>query len=118
MTISAQSHQGLTELLRVVKKIVETERAKQPEAEPEAAVPHLTLNDQQLAWNVVKQGDIFVVSGKKIEKFAARTNFDNEDGVIRIRDIMKKMGIMHALVRQGINPGDTIQIGHHGHITY
>lgn len=121
--ISAQTKQGVPELLRKVRDIVAAERARQAaeaaEKAPADGVPVLTLDNAPLAWNVRKEADdLYVVTGNKIEKFAARTHFDNEDGVARLRDIIKKMGIMHALVRQGIKAGDRIRIGHHGEFTY
>jgi len=122
--VSAQTHAGLTELLRATKKIVFSERERMAQAQQEnetetSGLPRLTLNNDHLAWNVQKVGENrFVVTGHKIEKFAARTDFANEDGLQRLRDIMKKMGIMHALVRQGINADDTVQIGRYGSFTY
>ncbi len=52
----------------------------------------------------------FIVTGAKIEKFARRTNFDQFESVNRLRDIMRKMGITHELLRQGAI-GSLIQIG-------
>ena len=46
--------------------------------------------------------------GGRADKFAARTDFDNEESIRRFRDILKKMGVMHALSRQGAVPGDTV----------
>jgi GTPase len=123
MAISAQSKQGLPELLRKVRVIVEAERAKQIELEEEeeaTGIPVLTLetadND---AYTVTKEDDHrYVVTGAKIERFAARTHFNSEEGVMRLRDIMQKTGIMHELVRQRISPGDTIAIGNEGELTY
>lgn len=121
--ISAQTKQGVSELLRKVRDIVAEQRARQAaeaaEKAPEDGVPVLTLDSTPLAWQVRKEADdLYVVTGNKIEKFAARTHFDSEDGIARLRDIMKKMGITHALVRQGINAGDRIRIGRHGEFTY
>jgi GTP-binding protein len=120
LSISAQAHTGLKELLRVTQKLVAEERARVVEEEEVEAnqLPRLTIQNEQLAWNVTKTGDFYVVTGHKIEKFAARTDFSNEDGIQRIRDIMKKMGIMHAVVRQGINPGEMIQISRYGKFPY
>jgi GTP-binding protein len=56
---------------------------------------------------------IFVVSGPKIEKFAARTDFDNVHGVNRLRDILRKLGIAHELERQGARGSSKIQIAGH-----
>jgi GTP-binding protein len=112
--ISSATKQGVPELLRTVLKLVETERAHERAAEVAAdapTVPVLTLDDDNDAWEVIKQEDEYVVTGPKIERFAVRTNFDSPEGVERLRDIMHKIGIMHELVRQGIEPGNTIRIG-------
>jgi GTP-binding protein len=112
--ISAASKQGVTDLLRTVLKIVETQRAHERAAEAAIdapTVPVLTLDDDNDAWEVTKQEDEYVVRGTKIERFAVRTDFNNPAGIERLRDIMKKTGIMHELVRQGVGPGDTIRIG-------
>ncbi len=117
--ISALTKQGLPELLRQIRKIVEQARTEQAAQQPaEATLPVLTLKNDQHAWKVAKEGDVFVVKGNKIERFAMRTDFNSEEGVRRLRDIMKKMGIMHELVRQGVEPGNQIQIAHEGQIAY
>lgn len=118
--ISAPTKQGVPELLRNVRKIVEQERARERAVEAVIAapeVPVLTINDQDDAWEVTREEDAFVVHGEKIERFARRTDFDSPAGVERLRDIMQRQGIMHELVRQGINPGDSIRIAR-GEITY
>jgi GTPase len=110
--ISAHTKQGMPELLRNVRKLVEQERAHERAAEAMATapdVPVLTLEDRDDGWEVIKEEDAFVVRGTKIERFAARTDFNSPAGVERLRDIMQRHGIMHELVRQGINPGDSIR---------
>lgn len=107
--VSAQAGQGLRELLFAVQAAVKAERSKVAAKEPEK-IPVLRLTDLTNQWRVTKHENTFVVSGHKIEKFAARTNFSSDEGVQRLRDIMKKMGIMHKLVREGIEPGNTIRI--------
>ncbi|HYH74910.1 MAG TPA: GTPase ObgE [Candidatus Saccharimonadales bacterium] len=123
MAISAQTRQGVPELLRKIRAVVEAERAQaaayEEELEAEADVPVLTLEPTDAEWTVTQEDDhIFVVRGTKIERFAARTHFESEEGVQRLRDIMRKVGILHELVRKGINAGDTIRIGDAGSITY
>jgi GTP-binding protein len=121
--MSSQAHIGVTEVLRQAAKMVQAARKKASSFAPEAeAVPVITLDSTQeaLAWRVQKREGQFVVTGTKIEKFAARTNFSSEPGRRRLRDIMRKMGISHELERQGIQTGDTIVIGKHGghHLTH
>lgn len=119
MAISAQSKQGIPELLRKVRAVVETERAKHIEEEPEeAGIPVLTLDTDDDAWTVTEEAGMYVVRGRKIERFAERTHFNSEEGVQRLRDIMRKIGIMHELVRKGIAPGDIIRIGENHRLTY
>ena len=121
--ISAQTHVGVKELLRALGAEVVAARkivAEQKDAlSTETGIPVLKLpEDRQLSWTVAKKDDYFFVTGHKIEKFAARTDFENEQGVQRLRDIMKKMGIMHELVRQKIESGQRIVIGNKGEIEY
>ncbi len=117
--ISSQSKQGVPELLRTVQKIVEEARAAREAAvNEEPTIPVITLDDTENTWQVTKQENIFVVRGPKIERFAKRTDFSNPAGVERLRDIMRKIGIMHELVRQGVNPGDTIRVASFGEIIY
>lgn len=109
--ISAQAGIGLKPLLFAIKDMVEAVRA-QPADDVEApAIPVLTLADKSGEWSVRKQGDGFVVTGHKIEQFARRTDFGNDQAVQRLRDIMRRHGIMHELARQGIAAGQTIRIG-------
>lgn len=120
MAISSQAHKGLTELLREAHKLVEKARQKalsfSSEEEDTTALPVIGLDPdaEALAWRVQHKDGHYVVTGSKIEKFAGRTNFETEPGIRRLRDIMRRMGIVHELERQGIQHGDTIVIGKHG----
>ena len=118
--ISAHSGEGLSSLLFAIKDAVRTVRSQPAEEEKddEPAVPVLTLADRSNEWRVHKEGDTYIVSGAKIERFARRTDFTNDQGLQRLRDIMRKQGIMHELVRQGIQAGQTIRISDSGTFTY
>lgn len=118
VAISSQSGQGLQELLYAVKTAVLKARTKTKKETPEEEIPILRLADETQAWKVSREGDTFVVNGHRIEKFAGRTDFSNEQAIRRLRDIMKKMGIMHELTRQKIEPGNKIQIGRAGNFEY
>ncbi len=114
MTISSTAGRGLNELLRQLNQQVKIARDSLVEEEaPSSDVPVLTLSNEQntKAWSVTKEGDQYVVTGEKIEKFARRTNFEQFEGVNRLRDIMKKMGISHELIRQGAQGDSPIRIG-------
>lgn len=116
MTMSSTAHVGLKEVLRALRREVEAARAKEREATEvveDGGLPVITLSGEAVekAWKVKKDGDVYVVKGNKIEKFVRRTNFDQYEGVNRLRDIMKKMGITHELKRQGAMGDTMIRIG-------
>jgi len=115
MAISALNKQGLPELLFKVKDMVAKSKPKKTKEED---IPVYTLKPREDAWTITKDKDGYIVRGRKIEKFAARTDFDDEHGVRRIRDIMKKMGIIRELERRGIKAGQSVRISKYGKITY
>lgn len=116
--VSSSAHKGLTKVLRALRQKVtrvREEAAQQVEETDGLPVISLSSEQKQLAWHVEKQEDesgvVFVVTGHKIEKFARRTNFETFDGLNRLRDIMKKMGIAHELRRSGAEGNSVIRIG-------
>lgn len=118
LAISSQSGQGLNELLFGIKDAVQKARAKREKQAAKDEVPVIKLADTSQQWKVEKQGDTFLVTGSRIEKFAARTDFTNEQAVRRLRDIMKKMGIMHELSRQKIESGNKVIVRNSSSFNY
>ncbi len=109
--ISAASREGLAPLLFELKDMVKKQRSADARKQKKSKLPILRLAEEDDSWKVEKSGNKYVISGRKIERFATRTDFDSVDGVARLRDIMRKMGIMKELDRQKIEPGQTIVIG-------
>lgn len=107
--VSASSGKNLKELMYAVAQTV----AQTIEVEEELLdeVPVITLANTDDAWQVTKTDEGFVVTGQKIERFAMRTDFENEEGVDRLRDIMRKLGIMHELERKKIELDEEIIFG-------
>jgi len=118
--ISSAAHTGLKEVLRAVRAEVVRVRAETEEAveeDEDGGLPVISLSSEQVAksWHINKLDDIdgvsvFRVTGHKIEKFARRTRFETHEGVNRLRDIMKKMGITHGLNRAGATGESLIRI--------
>ncbi|HEY6736845.1 MAG TPA: GTPase ObgE [Candidatus Saccharimonadia bacterium] len=114
--ISAQAHRGLTELLDATTKLVLADRQRRAEAAEAAAAPVINLQNLPGAdrlWFVNPGADehTWDITGEHIEGFARRTNFDNDDAVARLRDIVGKIGISRELRRLGAEPGDMLVIG-------
>lgn len=118
IAISSLAHQNLTEVLRMLRTHVDVVRAQEAELaadDEDEDLPVIALSDEQQStrWEVVylEDEDVYLVRGDKIEKFARRTNFEGFENVNRLRDIMKKMGIMHELQRRGATGESIVRIG-------
>lgn len=115
--ISSPAHQGIIDLLRVLKKEIKQAREASTPAEIESVptddTPVISLSQAayQDTWQVTKSDDgIYHVTGAKIEKFARRTDLSNYASVNRLRDIMKKLGIRAELTTQGAEPSSIVEI--------
>lgn len=122
--ISSVAHKNLTPVLRDLAKIVNEKRAEEEAEirrnsdeirdEDDNIIPVISLGESKFAKNftVEKIGENeYEVRGEKIRKFAERTDFANIEGVNRLRDIMKKQGILHQLERQGADGKSMVHIG-------
>ncbi len=114
--ISAQAHDGLTNVLRELRRKVEQVKAKTVQDiekdDAKLSVPIIRLDEADSSdWSVESEGEGFRVRGQKIEKFARRTNFDQFQSINRLRDIIKKLGISHELIRRGAESDTLIYIG-------
>jgi GTP-binding protein len=109
--ISAQTHEGLLPLLRAASVLVKAARSERERVQAETAVPVIDTTAMPDLWHVEKEDEGFYrVVGERMEGFARRTNFDQDDGVERLRDILRRNGVARELRRQGIQDGDTIRI--------
>jgi GTP-binding protein len=109
---SSQSGEGLKQLLYRLHAIVEEFRKTEIiEQENEEKLPVIRIRENEDFWKTEVKKRYTVVSGKKIERFAQRTDFESEDGVRRLRDIMRKMGIIKTLEKKKLNPGTKIYFG-------
>lgn len=118
IAISSAARTNLVDVLRLLRQKVDAYRQTETLVEEETdALPVISLAETEKAniWNVTydTDEDTFIVTGEKIEKFALRTDFESHEGVNRLRDIMKKMGITHELIRQGAASDSTISIRGH-----
>ena len=117
--ISSTAHKGVKEILRALRHTVvdarEAERQAaedmELEADREQVVISLSETQRSEVWNISRDDSgVYEVTGEKIEKFARRTDFDNYEGVNRLRDIMRKLGISHELTRMGAVGDSLIRI--------
>ena len=63
-----------------------------------------------LPYTVVKEKDVYVVEGPKIEKMLGYTNLDSEKGFAFFQKFLKDTGILKDLEEAGIQEGDTVKM--------
>lgn len=111
MTMSSVAKQNVQEVLRAVYNIVKQARDARAAAEPKPDdIPVIELETPPDFWQVTEEDGSYRVTGARLEGFARRTNWESADGVERLRDIMRKVGVAKELRKLGAKPGDIIKI--------
>jgi GTP-binding protein len=109
--ISSQTHTGLLPLLRAAVVLVKEAREERLRLQAETAIPTIDTTDLPDLWKAeVEAEGVFRVTGSRMEGFAMRTNFEQDDAVERLRDIFRKTGVASELRRLGIKEGDVVRI--------
>ncbi|MDR3270586.1 MAG: GTPase ObgE [Peptococcaceae bacterium] len=107
--VSAATGEGLDLLLRRIIQLLPQIPA--PALRFEQSEHRLTQVSEQERFRILREGDLFVVQGKEVEKHVAMTYFDSEEGLYRLQTILRVMGIDKALKAQGIQEHDQVRIG-------
>lgn len=110
--ISALSGDGLQKLLYALQSTVQAERKKQAELEDEAdSLPVIGATIDPDQWTIEQDKKRLIIRGIRIVRFANRTDFASEDAVQRLRDIMRKMGILKEIEKLGLEEAVKIYFG-------
>lgn len=122
--LSSANQEGVNEILEVLwhaleekKKNEKKTQQKEEQHEEERVIfrPHVDNIDPK-HWTIepeIQKGDGFGtprregfrIKGKRFEQIVVMTNFDNKEAVMRVRDVMFKMGIQKELSRLGAIEG-------------
>jgi GTPase len=113
--VSSVSHAGMKDLMWEVYNTVQ--KAKIVAIKAEADVIEVIKPDfKELEWVVKPLEDgRFNILGRKLERFAMRTDTDNEEAVRRMRDILQKKGVVHGLKKHGAVKGSILVYGNKKH---
>lgn len=113
--LSAVTGEGLDKFLYALKDHVLKNRKvtgrKVKKADRKVFRPHLEIPDAR-QFDVEKVGDHeFRITGRRIEQFAVMTDMGKRGAIIRMYDILKKIGAHRELLRAGAKEDDKILIG-------
>jgi GTPase len=106
--ISAVTGEGVRDLVFAVARTIESAPMPQVVAPPAARielVPPAAFRIERL------EDGAFAVFGERIERLAAMTNFDSDEGLARFERALAKMGVEQRLQQLGAVEGDTVRIG-------
>ncbi len=105
--ISAATREGVQELMYAAARAIA--EAPPVEVAPDsAAVINLKPSEP---YSITKEEGVFVIAGERVERLAAMTDFDSDEGLARFEQILAKMGVEKKLRELGAAEGDTVRIG-------
>lgn len=105
--ISAATNQGLDKLMITLNDIIKN--VPKEEESTEETFKSYTYEEEK-PFEIIKEGGIWVVKGKKVEELFQMTRFTEEESVLRFARILKKMGVEDKLESLGAQRGDEVKI--------
>ncbi len=108
--ISAAYNEGLEKLLKRLADLLE-KISDESIYEADELEDHVLFQfKEELPFSISRDGDLWVVSGEKIEKLFKMTRIENEEAAIRFGRKLRGMGVDEELERLGAKRGDEVQI--------
>ncbi len=104
--ISGITGQGVPELIDYVAQTLKT-LPKEELIEVEDKVVY-TLEEKQDQWTIKKEDEVFIVSGKAVERLMGRINIEDNESMYYLQKSLKNMGIEEKLKELGVCEGDTV----------
>ena len=111
VAISAERGDGLPELRTALAGLLPPADELDAPREPGGVVVH-RLEGRDETFHVVRDDDgVLRVSGRRIERLAAQTDFGIEESAERFQRDLARMGVDAELRRAGVASGDLVRIG-------
>ncbi len=108
--ISAMNNQGMKEVLIKLSTMLDTTK-KTPLYEEEKFESHILYQfKKEHPFHIHKDGNVWVVTGEKVEKLLKMTRFTTEEAVKRFANKLRRMGIDDQLKELGAVDGDYVRI--------
>ncbi len=108
--ISAALNTGLNELLLEVANTLDNIKENETYSEDEFESHILYKFKEEIPYSITREGDLWVVSGEKIEKILSMTRIENDEAAMRFARKLKRMGVDEELEKLGAKRGDEVKI--------
>lgn len=110
VAISADNGTNIDKLIATFAQLLpDAETLAQP-GEPAGVVVH-RFDAGPNVFSVSRENGAYRVAGRRIERLAAQTNFDNAESAERFQRDLARLGVERELVKAGVATGDTVRIG-------
>ena len=107
--VSAITNKGLDKALLAIADVLDKEEEK-PLFDEDIIEKHVLYKfKEEKPFTIIRDNDIYVIKGEKIEKLFKMTKF-TEEGTIRFAKKLRSLGIDDELIKMGAKYGDKVQI--------
>lgn len=108
--IKAITNEGLKEVIEVLADMLDNIK-KQPLYEEEKFESHVLYKfKEEQPFTIVKDNNVWVVKGEKVEKLLKMTKFNTDESANRFANKLRKYGVDDKLRELGAVEGDTVRI--------
>ena len=108
--IKAINNEGLNVVVNALANMLETIK-KQPLYEEEKFESHVLYKfKEEKPFDVVKDNNVWVIKGDKVEKLLKMTKFNTDESANRFANKLRKFGVDDKLRELGAQEGDTVRI--------
>ena len=109
LTISSATGEGIEELRKLILELL----SKQPVVEPlyEVVIDERAYNHQDQGFVVLRQKKLFTVIGDRIDRLVAVTNLRSPESLHHLHEVLRAMGVIDALIKEGAKPGSEVVLG-------
>src|SRR4051812_31847430 len=110
IAISADKRTGIDELVAALGELLPDADELARPSQSSGVVIHRFESGPDV-FSVQREGEAYRVVGRRIERLAAQTNFENPESAERFQRDLPKLGVERELTRAGVVGGDTVRIG-------
>ena len=106
--ICAPINEGVPELIRYVAGVVRT--LPKPVLLEDVKETAVYRYQEEALFDLVKEGEIYHVTGKWIENLVDSTNFENNESLQYFQRLIRRKGVIDALEKAGVQEGDLVAL--------
>ncbi len=108
--ISAAEGMGIDKLMKGLAALLPDADELGRPGEPAGVVVHRFESAPEM-FTVQREDGAYRVVGRRIERLAAQTDFENAESAERFQRDLAKLGVERELVKAGVGAGDSVRIG-------